>query len=76
MHPEYAKENEREAVPYGGPPAWTVALPAQPVLAHLDNRLQRPNRLDVRSLPLARELANRLGGEVEPYRSGRRDTAE
>ena len=74
----YPSEYDEAETPHDGEsPRYTVTLPPcqpptdlDPYLANLGNRLERANRLDVRSELLAQELANRLGGTVQPYRLG------
>ena len=83
----YPSEYDEPETPHSGEsPRFTVTLPPRrpptdldPYLANLGNRLERANRLDVRSDLLARELADKLGGTVRPYRQGspgRMDTSE
>jgi len=80
----YPSEYDEAETPHRGEsPRFTVTLPPRrpptnldPYLANLGNRLERANRLDVRSELLARELVSSLGGTIQPGNPGRSNTAE
>jgi len=80
----YPSEYDEAETPHRGEsPRFTVTLPPcqppddlDPYLANLGNRLERANRLDVRSDLLAHELARHFDGAVVLYRPGSRDTIE